>query len=63
MPDPVGGFRKSDTPGLALGIRRIKQAQLHALSLLGKEGKINALTVPGGAERVGSSRQYCLHTI
>jgi hypothetical protein len=50
-------------PGLALGIRRIKQAQLHALSLLGKEGKINALTVPGGAERVGSSRQYCLHTI
>ena len=51
MPDMTGTFRYRNTNIFVLRVDVIEQAKLDAAGVLGKEGKINAVTQPGCTER------------
>ena len=57
MPNEVGFVRQRDPLCLARLRKRIEQAKLHSLRMLGKQRKVNPLAIPCGAERIGFTRQ------
>ena len=57
MPHLVGLLAHRHAFDLALTFR-IEQAQLDAFRVLGEQGEVDALSVPGRAERIWSPRPY-----
>src|SRR5262249_24138913 len=56
MPDLVGLFSQGDPLSFRGRLGRIEQTQLDLGSVLREKGEIDAGAVPGGTERIGSSR-------
>src|SRR5688572_15087615 len=59
MPYMVRIFGKADAHGFLFGFRRIEQAQFHPGRMLGKKRKVDALTVPCGAEGIRMPWPLC----
>src|SRR5690606_28756730 len=55
VPDLVGMLRQRHAVGLALA-GRVEQAQLDTAGMGREQGEVDAVAVPGGAERIGLSR-------
>jgi autotransporter-associated beta strand protein len=54
----VSLLREGDAAGLAGGVGRVEEAEFDTCGVLGEEGEIHAVAIPGGAERRGFSWPY-----
>jgi hypothetical protein len=51
MPDLVGALAQRDPGGFLGRLTMVEEAEVHRGGVLGEDGEVGALAVPGGTER------------